>query len=211
LSEYGCNQNPPRAFQEVAALYNPEMTNVYSGGLVYEYSEEAGNANYGLVNIVSTTAVTEKADFTNLQAMLAANPAPAGNGGFQTGLAPQACPTSDAHWNVANSATLPAFPAAASPFLTGGAGTGPGLTGVGSQNGGVVSSIVVVTTSTAGSASGASRTATATATATVTSGAATTATSRAAAASIQIAAFDKAPLVISGLVAALTFFGASLL
>jgi len=32
------------------------MTGVYSGGLVYEYSEE-GN-NYGLVTITSDTAVT---------------------------------------------------------------------------------------------------------------------------------------------------------
>jgi len=188
------------------------MTNVYSGGLVYEYSEEPTNPNFGLVNIISPTVVTEKTDFTNLQAMLAANPAPAGNGGYQTGLAPLACPTSDVHWNVANSATLPAFPAAASTFLVSGAGTGPGLVGAGSQNGGVVSSIVVTTTALV--ASGSSRvssTVTATVRSTVTTAVVAGATSTAAAASVQVAAFNKAPLVISGLVAALTFLGASLL
>lgn len=46
LSEYGCNTNPPRPFQEVQALYSTsEMASVYSGGLVYEYSEEADNPN----------------------------------------------------------------------------------------------------------------------------------------------------------------------
>lgn len=40
LSEYGCNINT-RKFEEVAALYSTQMTAVYSGGLVYEYSQEA--------------------------------------------------------------------------------------------------------------------------------------------------------------------------
>ncbi|KAI5283262.1 beta-glucanosyltransferase, partial [Ascosphaera aggregata] len=46
LSEYGCNTNT-RKFEEVAALYSTKMTGVYSGGLVYEYSQE--DSNYGLV------------------------------------------------------------------------------------------------------------------------------------------------------------------
>ena len=42
LSEYGCITNE-RKFEEVEALYNDEMTGVYSGGLVYEFSMEANN------------------------------------------------------------------------------------------------------------------------------------------------------------------------
>lgn len=48
LSEYGCNTNT-RKFEEVKSLYGTDMTGVYSGGLVYEYSEEG--SKYGLVKI----------------------------------------------------------------------------------------------------------------------------------------------------------------
>ncbi|ANB12378.1 Gas4p [Sugiyamaella lignohabitans] len=49
LSEYGCNAVYPRLFQEVLALYTPEMTEVFSGGLVYEFTQEPNN--YGLVEL----------------------------------------------------------------------------------------------------------------------------------------------------------------
>jgi len=49
LSEFGCNRVSPRPFTEVEALYSEKMTHVFSGGLVYEYSEE--DNEYGLVEI----------------------------------------------------------------------------------------------------------------------------------------------------------------
>ncbi|KAF2816226.1 uncharacterized protein BDZ99DRAFT_131475 [Mytilinidion resinicola] len=66
FSEYGCNKplGIPRVFNEVAALYGPQMT-ALSGGLVYEYSEE--EADYGLVNINENATVTLKKDYDNLQ------------------------------------------------------------------------------------------------------------------------------------------------
>lgn len=51
FSEYGCNQplDEPRYWNETVALYGDDMNPVFSGGLVYEYSEE--EKNYGLVDL----------------------------------------------------------------------------------------------------------------------------------------------------------------
>lgn len=64
FSEYGCNQVMPRVFDEVQALYGPEMT-VLSGGLVYEWSQES--SDYGLVQIYSNASVQLLSDFDSLQ------------------------------------------------------------------------------------------------------------------------------------------------
>ncbi|KAI7891339.1 Glucanosyltransferase-domain-containing protein [Mucor mucedo] len=65
LSEYGCNLVTPRGFSEVSALYGPEMTGVWSGGVVYEWTQE--NNRYGLVQITPSGEVEVLADYTNLQ------------------------------------------------------------------------------------------------------------------------------------------------
>jgi hypothetical protein len=64
FSEYGCNEVTPRIFTEVAALYGEEMTKVFGGGLIYEYSQEANN--YGLVEIQSDGSVKLLGDYDNL-------------------------------------------------------------------------------------------------------------------------------------------------
>jgi len=38
FTEYGCNKVRPRIWQEVGALYSDQMTGVFSGGLVYEFT-----------------------------------------------------------------------------------------------------------------------------------------------------------------------------
>jgi 1,3-beta-glucanosyltransferase GAS3 len=65
FSEYGCNLVTPRTFSEVGTLYGPEMTKVFSGGLVYEYSQEPNN--YGLVELDSKGDITILTDYDNLR------------------------------------------------------------------------------------------------------------------------------------------------
>jgi 1,3-beta-glucanosyltransferase GAS5 len=128
MSEYGCITNT-RTFQEVAALYNTEMTNVFSGGLVYEYSEE-GNG-YGLVTISGNT-VTPNAQFTALESAFKGTPNPTGSGGAMSSSPASTCPPESDQWEVPND-NLPAIPSAAAAYMKTGAGPGPGLTGDGSQ------------------------------------------------------------------------------
>jgi 1,3-beta-glucanosyltransferase GAS3 len=65
FSEYGCNTQSPRPFDEVQAIYGPDMIGVFSGGLVYEYSQEV--SNFGLVIINSDGSVKLRPDHDNLQ------------------------------------------------------------------------------------------------------------------------------------------------
>ena len=63
FSEFGCNAKRPRPFSEIEAIYSTEMSSVFSGGLVYEYSEEA--SNYGLVELKGDSVTND--DFDNLK------------------------------------------------------------------------------------------------------------------------------------------------
>ncbi|KAL5091980.1 hypothetical protein CI102_6611 [Trichoderma harzianum] len=68
FSEYGCNTPMPRYWNETQAIYGPEMTPVFSGGVVYEYTEEENH--YGLVNITGDT-LQILGDYNRLKAQLA--------------------------------------------------------------------------------------------------------------------------------------------
>jgi hypothetical protein len=63
LGEFGCNIQRPRVFKEVNALFKSPMTDVFSGGIAYEFSEEA-NA-FGLVKMDANREKLE--DYGNLK------------------------------------------------------------------------------------------------------------------------------------------------
>ncbi|KAI1432145.1 glycolipid anchored surface protein [Xylaria sp. CBS 124048] len=68
-SEFGCNTPAPRIFTEIAAIYGPQMTPVFSGGVVYEYGQEANQ--YGLAQVNDDGSVDLLADFRTLQSQYA--------------------------------------------------------------------------------------------------------------------------------------------
>ncbi|CAP97097.1 1 3-beta-glucanosyltransferase gel2 [Penicillium rubens] len=65
FSEYGCNEVQPRVFTEVQALYGEEMTQAFSGGLVYEWTQE--DNDYGLVKVNNSNTVTTLVDYDNFE------------------------------------------------------------------------------------------------------------------------------------------------
>jgi hypothetical protein len=172
------------------------MTSVYSGGLVYEYSEEG--SKYGLVTINSPTSVTEGPDFLALQSALASQPPPTGDGGYNATGGASGCPLQSSNWNVTNDA-LPAIPVAAANLMKAGAGKGAGLTGAGSQNaGGSIPGGLSAGTATAGSGS---------VTATATSAA--SGTKKNAGSALQ--PIDKTPMIVGFVVMGFSLLGATLL
>ncbi|KAI1201871.1 glycolipid anchored surface protein [Nemania serpens] len=64
-SEFGCNTPSPRIFTEIQAIYGPNMTGVFSGGVVYEWSQE--DNNYGLAQVDDDGTVNLLSDFRSLQ------------------------------------------------------------------------------------------------------------------------------------------------
>lgn len=65
FSEYGCNVDSPRSFNEVYDGVYAKLATVFSGGLVYEYAQEAND--YGLVELNSDGSARVLDDFANLQ------------------------------------------------------------------------------------------------------------------------------------------------
>lgn len=133
LSEYGCNINLPRTFPEVKSLYSTEMSSVYSGGLVYEYSNAVNN--FGLVDI-QEGSVTEREDYPYFKKALAGAPNPTGDAGASTSRSIAQCPNFEAGtWNVSPDQPLPVMPKNAEVYMKQGAGKPLGMNGSGTQSG----------------------------------------------------------------------------
>ncbi|SCU98818.1 LAMI_0F16358g1_1 [Lachancea mirantina] len=106
FSEYGCNAVQPRKFQEVQALYGKNMTDVWSGGIVYMYFEEANN--YGLVSIVNGKVSTLD-DYSYYSSEInSISPSSANNASYTPTSTSLQCPATNSNWKAATN--LPPTP-----------------------------------------------------------------------------------------------------
>ncbi|KJZ77654.1 hypothetical protein HIM_02831 [Hirsutella minnesotensis 3608] len=108
FAEYGCNLPKgasERIFQETGALYQDEMTKVFSGGIVYMYFQEAND--YGLVKVQGDRATKQK-DFEALKKQVnAARPNGIDRDSYNPTTKPQQCPGSNTENWQANAALPP--------------------------------------------------------------------------------------------------------
>jgi len=123
LSEFGCTKNRPRKWGEIKALFSNNMTSVYSGGLVYEYSQEENN--FGLVRIAGES-LTESVEFTSLKQAFENVKIPSGDAGYRENIPKKACPKQGPFW-APKDETLQDTPPGAVKMMDDGAGPGPGL------------------------------------------------------------------------------------
>ncbi|CAR21776.1 KLTH0B09834p [Lachancea thermotolerans CBS 6340] len=106
FSEYGCIESRPRKFQEVGTLYSDDMTDVWSGGIVYMYFEEANN--YGLVS-VSGDKVSTLSDYSYYsEEIKSVSPTSVNSKTYTVSNATLSCPATNSNWKAATS--LPPTP-----------------------------------------------------------------------------------------------------
>lgn len=106
LSEYGCNTNGERKFNEIESLMHPNTTGVYSGGLMFEYTMEENN--FGIIE-VKNGKVEELPEFGNFASALSKWPMPTAATALHSTTHGVACPTSASLWEV-NESLLPKMP-----------------------------------------------------------------------------------------------------
>ena len=201
LSEYGCNTNK-RDFEEVEALYSDKMTSVYSGGLVYEYSQE--DSDYGLVK-VSGDELKELSDFSALQSAFKKTANSEGDGGYNKTGGASTCPKQEKPaWDVPND-SLPAIPEPAKKYFKDGAGKGKGFSGSGSQSAGTSST----GTAEPGSASVDGSDYSGSGSASSASG--SSSSSKGAAAGLHVPSLSMAPIAVGMVTILSTLFGAGLI
>ncbi|KAJ6258890.1 1,3-beta-glucanosyltransferase gel1 [Drechslerella dactyloides] len=128
LSEFGCNKFLPRTFPEIEAIYSTQMTGVFSGGLVYEWTQEENK--FGLVKVSQDLKSIELMDdYKNLKSQYQKTPNPNGDAGatLTPGKASK-CPSKvPGIWDA--ECTLPDMPAKAKGYLDSGAGQVLGFSG----------------------------------------------------------------------------------
>ena len=107
FSEYGCNEVTPRKFTEVQALYGSNMTDVWSGGIVYMYFQETNN--YGLVSIEKNDAVSTLPDFSYYsQEINSISPSSVNSASYTPSSSTLSCPATNVYWKAVTS--LPPTP-----------------------------------------------------------------------------------------------------
>jgi hypothetical protein len=142
FSETGCNTVRPRDFQDQGAILGPDMDELWSGAIIYEWIEEANN--YGLISYgppVSATVVASDIeggfsrrgtptpvapDFTNLQNVWATlHPKGVASSAYTPSITPPVCPSSTAGgWLVNGNVALPSLGQVLQATTTGASATG---------------------------------------------------------------------------------------
>ncbi|KAL4814357.1 Glucanosyltransferase-domain-containing protein [Aspergillus spinulosporus] len=110
FAEYGCNEVTPRKFTEIEALFGDKMNDVWSGGIVYMYFQEAND--YGLVSVVDSTSVSTMADYKYYSSQINAVSASGTNKASYTptNTALQSCPAVTSGSWLAKASPLPPTP-----------------------------------------------------------------------------------------------------
>ncbi|KAL2135258.1 hypothetical protein VTI74DRAFT_9243 [Chaetomium olivicolor] len=101
FAEYGCNLPngaEGRIWEETTALYGKEMTDVFSGGIVYMYFEETND--YGLVTVKGNTASTMKNYDALKTKMASVSPTSTEMSAYQPTNSPAACPALSQNWRI---------------------------------------------------------------------------------------------------------------
>lgn len=109
FAEYGCNEPDGaagRIFDETTALYEEkEMTDVFSGGIVYMYFQEAND--YGLVKVSKNGDAVKQKDFAQLKKKAtAAHPSGVEEDSYKASGKAATCPKQSSTWQ-ANSVLPP--------------------------------------------------------------------------------------------------------
>jgi len=101
MAEYGCNEPRPRPFTDVSAIYGKEMSDVWSGGIVYMYFEE--DNKYGLVTAKNGKVETNE-DFDNYKAQITkVKPATVSMSSYDASdLKPRECPAVGDDWEASD-------------------------------------------------------------------------------------------------------------
>lgn len=110
FAEYGCNLPDGaegRIFDETKALYEDEMTEVFSGGIVYMYFQETND--YGLVEVKGSSAKTMK-NYDQLKSKISSvSPTSVEMDAYKPTNSPAACPELSSNWRIKGE-TLPPTP-----------------------------------------------------------------------------------------------------